>query len=280
MRLDNSNSALTEQIWQQFQRDNPGATWADFRMQFPPNVEVTQQSGPMGTVWVPVTPPPTSTPAPNVVPGTDGFDALAYVQQSRADDGRYQNQYADYLQAQNEATAYRDQLGSGLHDAADADVWQAARLNTPIVIRNGQAVDVKNYLQQKYGTFDWTTFLKNNNIADLPDNPQQQASVYKNYLNTLKGYTQSPGLFAGTQSPTSPTPPVAPVAQSPAASSFQPAASGSGLLGGSPGSSGNAANSAYGMLYDQNRARSFTTGPAPTVQDSSAWAAQYPSMFL
>lgn len=276
MRLDNSNSALTEQIWQQFQRDNPGATWADFRMQFPPNVEVTQQSGPMGTVWVPVTPPPTSTPAPNVVPGTDGFDALAYVQQSRADDQRYAGQYADYLQAQNAATAYRDQLGNGLYDAADADVWQAARLNTPIVIRNGQAVDVKDYLNQKYGTYDWITFLKNNNVANLPDNPNQQASVYRDYMKTLQGFspTQAPGLFATPVATAAPTP--APV---PGTSSFQPAASGSGLLGGSPGSSGNAANSAYGMLYDQNRARSFTTGPAPTVQDSSAWQAQYPSMF-
>lgn len=276
--LNNANPTLTEEVWQQFQRDNPGATWAQFRQAFPINAEVVQQAGPNGVSWV-AAPPPAQAPAPDLNPLSPNFSGVDYVQQARANDGWYAGNYADYLKAQGEATAMRDQLGAGLYDSADNDVWQAARLNTPIVIRNGQAVDVKNYLQQKYGTFDWTTFLKNNNIADLPDNPQQQASVYKNYLNTLKGYTQSPGLFAGTQSPTSPTPPVAPVAQSPAASSFQPAASGSGLLGGSPGSSGNAANSAYGMLYDQNRARSFTTGPAPTVQDSSAWAAQYPSMF-
>lgn len=274
--LNNANPTLTEEVWQQFQRDNPGATWAQFRQAFPINAEVVQQAGPNGVSWV-AAPPPAQAPAPDLNPLSPNFSGVDYVQQARANDSWYASNYADYLKAQGEATAMRDQLGAGLYDSADNDVWQAARLNTPIVIRNGQAVDVKDYLNQKYGTYDWITFLKNNNVANLPDNPNQQASVYRDYMKTLQGFspTQAPGLFSTPVATAAPTP--APV---PGTSSFQPAASGSGLLNGSNGSSGNAANTAYGMMmYDPQRARSFTTGPAPTVQDSSAWQAQYPSMF-
>lgn len=198
-RLDNTNSALTEQIWQQFQAQNPGASWADFRAAFPINTEVTQQATPQGTQWIPV---PSQFQSGMLTdqqlnPLNPNFEGSQYSRVAGQDDQWYAGNYAAYLQAQNGAQAG---FNDALKNALTPEEWQAlqaVQLNVPImwlgtdngaIGANAYQVDPRQYLQQRFGSFDINQIAQAKGIPVMPtlDQGGQRAKPYNDYLESLK----------------------------------------------------------------------------------------------
>lgn len=198
-RLDNTNSALTEQIWQQFQAQNPGASWADFRAAFPINTEVTQQATPQGTQWISV---PSQFQSGMLTdqqlnPLNPNFEGSQYSRVAGQDDQWYAGNYAAYLQAQNGAQAG---FNDALKNALTPEEWQAlqaVQLNEPImwlgtdngaIGANAYQVDPRQYLQQRFGSFDINQIAQAKGIPLMPtlDQGNQQAKPYNDYLESLK----------------------------------------------------------------------------------------------
>ena len=197
--LDNTNSALTEQIWQQFQAQNPGASWPDFRAAFPINTEVTQQATPQGTQWIPV---PSQFQSGMLTdqqlnPLNPNFEGSQYSRVAGQDDQWYAGNYAAYLQAQNGAQAG---FNDALKNALTPEEWQAlqaVQLNVPImwlgtdngaIGANAYQVDPRQYLQQRFGSFDINQIAQAKGIPVMPtlDQGGQRAKPYNDYLESLK----------------------------------------------------------------------------------------------
>lgn len=247
--LDNTNSALTEQIWQQFQAQNPGATWSDFRAAFPINAQVTQQSGPNGMSWVPATQP--SLPA--------GAGMLTDVQNARKDDGWYAGNYANYLQAQNGAQAG---FNTALQNALDPKDWEALQMvqlgnhswfpGGGAITYGMSSIDPRQYLVDKFGTFDTNQIAQALGVPLMPtlDQGGQQAKPYNDYLaslNTLR--SQIP-----VQTPSFPT--------------ASPISGGTTMLN----------PQAPSTITDPGVRNQLKPITYPTVGDSSAWMAQPTAM--
>ena len=198
-RLDNTNSALTEQIWQQFQAQNPGASWADFRAAFPINTEVTQQAIPQGTQWIPV---PSQFQSGMLTdqqlnPLNPNFEGSQYSRVAGQDDQWYAGNYAAYLQAQNGAQAGFNEALQGVLTPEEWQALQAVQLNVPImwlgtdngaIGANAYQVDPRQYLQQRFGSFDINQIAQAKGIPVMPtlDQGGQRAKPYNDYLESLK----------------------------------------------------------------------------------------------
>lgn len=198
-RLDNTNSALTEQIWQQFQAQNPGASWADFRAAFPINAEVTQQATPQGTQWIPV---PSQFQSGMLTdqqlnPLNPNFEGSQYSRVAGQDDQWYAGNYAAYLQAQNGAQAGFNEALQGVLTPEEWQALQAVQLNVPImwlgtdngaIGANAYQVDPRQYLQQRFGSFDINQIAQAKGIPVMPtlDQGGQRAKPYNDYLESLK----------------------------------------------------------------------------------------------
>lgn len=198
-RLDNTNSALTEQLWQQFQAQNPGASWADFRAAFPINAEVTQQATPQGTQWIPV---PSQFQSGMLTdqqlnPLNPNFEGSQYSRVAGQDDQWYAGNYAAYLQAQNGAQAGFNEALQGVLTPEEWQALQAVQLNVPImwlgtdngaIGANAYQVDPRQYLQQRFGSFDINQIAQAKGIPVMPtlDQGGQQAKPYNDYLESLK----------------------------------------------------------------------------------------------
>lgn len=195
--LDNTNSALTEQIWQQFQAQNPGATWADFRAAYPINAEVVQQTGPQGTQWVAapsqaqsgmLTEQQTNPLLPN-------FEGSRYNQLAGQDDQWYAGNYAAYLQAQNGAQAGFNEALQGVLTPEEWEALQMVQLGNHSWFPGGgpitygmSSIDPREYLQQKFGTWDINQIAQAKGVPLMPtlDQGNQQAKPYNDYLESLK----------------------------------------------------------------------------------------------
>lgn len=197
--LDNTNSALTEQIWQQFQAQNPGASWPDFRAAFPINAEVTQQATPQGTQWIPV---PSQFQSGMLTdqqlnPLNPNFEGSQYSRVAGQDDQWYAGNYAAYLQAQNGAQAGFNEALQGVLTPEEWQALQAVQLNVPImwlgtdngaIGANAYQVDPRQYLQQRFGSFDINQIAQAKGVPLMPtlDQGNQQAKPYNDYLESLK----------------------------------------------------------------------------------------------
>lgn len=176
--------------------------------------------------------------------------------QTQADDAMYQRQYADYLQAMNGAQAgYNDALKNAL-TPEEWQALQAVQLNVPImwlgtdngaIGANAYQVDPRQYLQQRFGSFDINQIAQAKGIPVMPtlDQGGQRAKPYNDYLESLKTLrSQIP-----TPTPSFPTVPT-------------------------PGVGGTT------MLTPPSTITNYTATPVqapityPTVGDSSAWQAQ------
>jgi len=248
-RLDNTNSALTEQLWQQFQAANPGASWSDFRAAFPINAEVVQQAGPQGMQWTAV-----QQPNPGMLTELNPWEQ---AQQRNAEDARYEGNYAAYLQSLNGAQAgFNDALKNAM-DPKDWEALQAVNLGNHSWFPGGgeitygmSSIDPREYLKQKYGTWDMNAIAQHYGIPLMPtlDQGNQQAKPYNDYLESLKTLrSQIP-----TPTPSFPTAP----------------SSNSGTTMLNP--------SAPPMTTNPSFTNTLRQPPItyPTVGDSSAWQAQ------
>lgn len=255
-RLDNTNSALTEQIWQQFQAQNPGASWADFRAAFPINAEVTQQATPQGTQWIPV---PSQFQSGMLTdqqlnPLNPNFEGSQYSRVAGQDDQWYAGNYAAYLQAQNGAQAGFNEALQGVLTPEEWEALQMVQLGNHSWFPGGgpitygmSSIDPREYLQQKFGTWDINQIAQAKGVPLMPtlDQGNQQAKPYNDYLESLKTLrSQIP-----TPTPSFPTVPT-------------------------PGVGGTT------MLTPPSTITNYTATPVqapityPTVGDSSAWQAQ------
>lgn len=196
-RLDNTNSALTEQIWQQFQAQNPGASWADFRAAFPINAEVTQQATPQGTQWIPV---PSQFQSGMLTdqqlnPLNPNFEGSQYSRVAGQDDQWYAGNYAAYLQAQNGAQAGFNEALQGVLTPEEWEALQMVQLGNHSWFPGGgpitygmSSIDPREYLQQKFGTWDINQIAQAKGVPLMPtlDQGNQQAKPYNDYLESLK----------------------------------------------------------------------------------------------
>lgn len=117
--------------------------------------------------------------------------------QTQADDAMYRGQYADYLQAMNGAQAgYNDALKNAL-TPEEWQALQAVQLNEPImwlgtdngaIGANAYQVDPRQYLQQRFGSFDINQIAQAKGVPLMPtlDQGNQQAKPYNDYLESLK----------------------------------------------------------------------------------------------
>jgi len=258
-RLDNTNSALTEQLWQQFQAQNPGASWSDFRAAFPINAEVVQQAGPQGMQWVAA---PSQAQSGMLTdqqtnPLNPNFEGSRYNQVAGQDDAWYAGNYAAYLQSLNGAQAgFNDALKNAM-DPKDWEALQMVQLGNHSWFPGGgeitygmSSIDPREYLVQKYGTFDTNQIAQHYGIPLMPtlDQGGQQAKPYNDYLESLKTLrSQIP-----TPTPSFPTAP----------------SSNSGTTMLNP--------SAPPMTTNPSFTNTLRQPPItyPTVGDSSAWQAQ------
>lgn len=255
--LDNSNSALTEQIWQQFQAQNPGATWADFRAQFPANAQVTQQVTPQGTQWVVAQQAPQSgmLTEQQTNPLLANFEGSRYNQVAGQDDAFYAGNYANYLQAQNGAQAGFNEALQNALDPKDWEALQMVQLGNHSWFPGGGAItygmssiDPREYLVNKFGTFDTNQIAQSLGIPLMPtlDQGNQQAKPYNDYLESLKTLrSQIP-----TQTPSFPT--------------ASPISGGTTMLNPTVPST----------ITDPGVRNQLKPITYPTVGDSSAWMAQ------
>lgn len=196
-RLDNTNSALTEQLWQQFQAQNPGASWADFRAAFPINAEVTQQATPQGTQWIPV---PSQFQSGMLTdqqlnPLNPNFEGSQYSRVAGQDDQWYAGNYAAYLQAQNGAQAGFNEALQGVLTPEEWEALQMVQLGNHSWFPGGgpiaygmSSIDPREYLQQKFGTWDINQIAQAKGVPLMPtlDQGNQQAKPYNDYLESLK----------------------------------------------------------------------------------------------